>query len=103
LIGPKATGGASACAITTTGALKCWGDNGQGQLGDGLENNDAALPVDVVGLASGVMAVAVGDDHTCALMSAGNVKCWGGGGAGELGNGAGADSTSPVDVLLSNP
>jgi alpha-tubulin suppressor-like RCC1 family protein len=98
-----ATGVVSACAITGSGALKCWGDNGQGQLGDGLENNDAALPVDVVGLASGVMAVAVGDDHACALMSAGNVKCWGGGGAGQLGNGARADSTSPVEVLLSNP
>ncbi|HQQ62072.1 MAG TPA: thrombospondin type 3 repeat-containing protein [Pseudomonadales bacterium] len=65
-----------ACAVTEAGGLKCWGNNGNGQLGDGTKTHRNA-PVDVVGLDSGVAAVAVGESHTCALMTGGTVKCWG--------------------------
>ncbi|MFH1436091.1 MAG: hypothetical protein ABIJ56_10280 [Pseudomonadota bacterium] len=47
------------------------------------------------------MFVEGGQFHTCAIMDYGGVKCWGRGDNGELGNGGEADSTSPVDVLLS--
>ena len=70
------TGSFHACAVTTAGGLKCWGDNEFGQLGDAT-TVDRTTPVDVPGLASGVAAVAVGDDHTCGLISAGGLKCWG--------------------------
>lgn len=86
------------CALTTTGGVKCWGWNVNGQLGDGT-TIDRLTPVDVIGLTSGVIAIAVGKDHTCALTSSGGVKCWGGNVYGELGDGTTTERHTPVDVV----
>jgi alpha-tubulin suppressor-like RCC1 family protein len=87
------------CAITgELGGLKCWGGNGDGQLGDGTTTNRSE-PVDVVGLSAGVVAVATGAWHTCAVMNTGSVKCWGYNYYGQLGNGTTTDVPVPVDVL----
>ena len=63
------------CAVVNGGA-KCWGRNIVGQLGDGTMSL-RSKPVDVVGLTSGVATISVGDGHTCAVTTAGGVKCWG--------------------------
>ena len=73
------------CAIHS-GALKCWGANSYGQLGDGT-TTARSTPIDVTGLGSGVASVATGNGHTCAQMTSGGVKCWGANSAGQLGLG----------------
>jgi len=64
------------CALTTTGGVKCWGENDSGQLGDGTTTNRGA-PVDVAGLGTGVKDIKASDRATCALIDDGTVKCWG--------------------------
>jgi alpha-tubulin suppressor-like RCC1 family protein len=92
-------GSRSACAVTSGGGVKCWGDNTYGQLGIDPSTPSSDVPVDSA-LTSGVAAVAAGGEFTCALTTGGGVKCWGDNGYGELGIGSVPpySSTSPVDV-----
>ncbi|MFH1435693.1 MAG: RCC1 repeat-containing protein [Pseudomonadota bacterium] len=86
-----------ACAVTTAGGIKCWGNNISGQLGDGTGLNSIGT-VDVSGLVGTAVQVRGGGGHTCALMNTGGLKCWGSGGHGQLGNGATESQPFPVDV-----
>jgi alpha-tubulin suppressor-like RCC1 family protein len=85
------------CALTTAGGVKCWGNNSEGQLGDNSTTN-RLTPVGVMGLASGVVAIAAGYYHTCALTTAGGIKCWGNNVEGELGDNSTTNRLTPVDV-----
>jgi alpha-tubulin suppressor-like RCC1 family protein len=91
-----------ACFVDRNGGVKCRGYNASGQLGRGAAA--ASLNIlslgPVLGLDSGVLTVAAGGSHTCALMNNGSIKCWGSGQFGQLGNGASkAAQDDPVDVV----
>lgn len=93
-----AAGGQHTCALTAGGSLKCWGNNSKGQLGDGTTTK-RTTPVNVMTLTSGVIAVAVGEDHTCALTAGRGLKCWGNNSKGQLGDGTTTNRLAPVDVV----
>jgi len=85
------------CALLATGAVKCWGWNLYGQLGDGT-TTDRKTPTDVSGLSSGVTAITAGTRHTCALLATGAVHCWGDNSDGQLGDGTTTDRHTPTPV-----
>ena len=86
------------CALLDTGAVKCWGKNANGQLGDDT-TQDKKTPVDVSSLSSGVVQISSGDSHTCALLDTGAMKCWGKNANGQLGDDTTQDRKTPVDVM----
>ena len=85
------------CALTMAGGAKCWGYNVGGQLGDGT-TVARYTPVEVSGLGSGVAAIATGYAYSCALTTAGGVKCWGYNEYGQLGDGTTNTRYTPVEV-----
>jgi len=90
-----AAGSLHTCALLDDHSIKCWGYNYYGELGqgDGQTRGDVAgelgdnLPA--IDLGSGAIPVAItaGYTHTCALLTNGQVKCWGYNGYGQLGLG----------------
>jgi hypothetical protein len=90
-----AHGGAHTCAISSKGAVYCWGNNGFGQVGDAKSANDHPLP-SAVGL--NAVAIACGNAHSCALLSNGDVMCWGWNFQGQLGDTT--NMNSPVPRLV---
>jgi alpha-tubulin suppressor-like RCC1 family protein len=69
-------GDAVACALLSDHTVACWGDNSQGELGDGTRAS-SSTPVVVPGL-SGVQAINAGEGSVCVVMQAGGtVECWG--------------------------
>lgn len=92
-----AAGGGHTCALMERGAVRCWGWNGSGQLGDGT-NIDRETPVAVD--AAGVLfySIAAGYEHTCALTTSAGIQCWGKNNSGQLGDGTHANRSQPADV-----
>ncbi|GIV95655.1 MAG: hypothetical protein KatS3mg057_0312 [Herpetosiphonaceae bacterium] len=97
-------GGSHSCALVADGTARCWGNNGDGQLGDGT-TTDSASPVVVGGVTplTDIVALSVGYAHSCALLVDGTARCWGRNDYGQLGNGTTTDSASPVVVGGATP
>ncbi|UXR65995.1 hypothetical protein EZJ49_07005 [Bdellovibrio bacteriovorus] len=85
------------CGITTAGVLKCWGNNGNGQVGD-KSTVTKSFPVEVD---RGVKykAVSPGNYHTCGITVDGILKCWGANGTSKrLGDGETTHRSTPKAV-----
>ena len=82
-------GGVFACAVTSTGKVLCWGENGAGQLGSNGTTGQPK-PTEVIGLDAAAKSVACGRAHACALLVDGGVACWGSDAKGQLGRGSGS-------------
>ena len=99
------TGTFMTCAITTDGMGYCWGENDEGQLGNGTTNSRRMTPAEVL-FPSGYTPVSIsaGDDFACALMDNRKVMCWGENNDGRLGQGplGTDDETTPVWVIMEN-
>lgn len=85
------------CARKTDMTVVCWGDNSNGQLGDGT-TTARSTPVQVVALNADVVELSVGRWFNCARHATGALSCWGMNGTGQLGNGSKTDSSRPVAV-----
>ncbi len=88
-------------ALCSDGTMAAWGDNSEGELGDGTMTN-RAVPVAVgsSGVLSGktVTAVAAGGFHSLALGSDGTLYAWGSNQHSQLGSYVGLQSSAPVTV-----
>jgi alpha-tubulin suppressor-like RCC1 family protein len=97
-----AVGESHSCARLADGGLRCWGANSSGdpfdppfgQLGDGSSVWAISTPVSVFGMTDAV-AIAAGTFHTCAVLTAGWINCWG---LRPLGTGGLESSLVPVRV-----
>lgn len=101
-----AAGSNHTCAVihSESGAIKCWGRNDFGQLGNG-NTTDSNVPVYVrnssLNIVYGFVHVTAGADHTCGLRSDGAAYCWGRNADGQLGDGTNTQRTAPEGVLVS--
>ena len=91
------------CAVTSGGEVWCWGNGRDGRLGNGDEFK-RFRPTKVLARAGsteplrGIIAVSAGGRHSCALTALGEIKCWGRGSSGQLGNGQTDKQLYPVMV-----
>jgi alpha-tubulin suppressor-like RCC1 family protein len=96
-------GSAHACALSSHGEVSCWGNNDVGQLGYGhtepIGDDEPAAAHGVVNVGDLVVALAAGDQHTCAILEKGSIRCWGYGGDLALGHGNGKYYTVGDDEM----
>ena len=85
-------GGWHTCALLDNASVKCWGENGNGQLGidnttDMGKTSGSMAQLTGINLGTGrtATAIAAGYYHSCALLDNASVKCWGNNQFGQLG------------------
>ena len=96
-----ASGSRHNCALLKNGEVMCWGQGNQGQLGNNTLQ-DALTPTKVIGLgyAATHIAAAKTGNHTCAILANKQVKCWGQGQDGRLGDNITTTHTAKTPVLV---
>ncbi|MFM7064483.1 MAG: RCC1-like domain-containing protein, partial [Actinomycetes bacterium] len=87
-----AVGANHTCSTGFLFSVLCWGQNDNGQLGDGTTTNRSSPTFVGTTAAIGLTA---GQDHTCILRFDGSVLCWGDNLSGQLGIGTTVDQTEP--------
>ncbi|HWM20536.1 MAG TPA: hypothetical protein VNO51_12670 [Ilumatobacteraceae bacterium] len=88
------SGGYHSCALLADRTLRCWGQNGGGELGNGGVPATSSTPVVVPGIAN-VTSLGAGYANTCVVIGNATLRCWG---IGWLGDGSQSISKVPVVV-----
>jgi alpha-tubulin suppressor-like RCC1 family protein len=87
------------CALKTDGTVACWGGNGSSELGN---NSTANSNVPVVPAIDGVVDIATGSHHTCAIKTGGTgtpgIYCWGSNSNGQLGTSTAGNTQVPTII-----
>ncbi|MHB8959333.1 MAG: RCC1 domain-containing protein [Candidatus Limnocylindrales bacterium] len=89
-----------ACALTTAGAVLCWGYDIYGQLGNGVfdkpfDPSPFPVPAKVKGLRGALRSISAGISSVCGVTDVGGLKCWG----TSTGDVTPPTSALPVDVV----
>jgi alpha-tubulin suppressor-like RCC1 family protein len=100
-------GDSHSCALLATGTAACWGNNESGQVGNGMafdaitDTNEGFPSAQPVSGLTAAVSISAGENHTCALRSNHQVRCWGDNQYGQLGNGSttNKDVATPVTGL----
>jgi alpha-tubulin suppressor-like RCC1 family protein len=96
-------GYSSVCALLADGTVQCWGNDADGQMGNGTESSSAqTTPVTVSNItaANPATAISVNENSACALLQDGTVQCWGYAAEGTLGSGeTTTNELVPVSVI----
>lgn len=87
-------GGSHTCAINAQGVLRCWGANQRGQIGNGMTSDSYVYAPTVIDAGVKYKFVKAGQNATCAVTTAGLLKCWGFNRDGQLG--IGSTSNEPI-------
>lgn len=93
-------GGDHTCALLRDLTVDCWGANEHGQVGIGSFTAAVQAPTPVLGLPGLATSISAGSYHTCAVITAHGIWCWGLGTGGELGYGGTSSQALPVKVAL---
>lgn len=98
-ISSNSANSSAACALLTSGSIKCWGENGYLLLGNGgsTTTHSHITPVSVSGISTATQ-ISMGFSHACSLLADGTIRCWGLGTQGELGTMTAANSSTPAVV-----
>jgi len=92
-----AVGGGHACALLANGNASCWGLNFYGEVGVGTSVIQYLTP-QTISFSTGMVSISAGSENTCAVLTNGQLACWGANGTGQLGNNTTTLSTSPIVV-----
>jgi alpha-tubulin suppressor-like RCC1 family protein len=89
-------GSENTCGLTPEGIAWCWGENSDGESGDGT-GSDVSRPVRVAGNHV-FTAISVGEYHSCGVKSTGALWCWGWNESGQIGDGSALSRLVPAAV-----
>ena len=96
-----ALGGDTTCGLRGDGKVDCWGalriDEEPSISGKAKPPKPTPKPKLVAGL-KGVTSVALGGEHSCAILQDGTATCWGDNAKGQLGDGSAAKKHAPAKV-----
>ena len=90
------------CAIRDDGDVYCWGRNGNGQLGIGTSGSGTweDRPTKTNNLFSDAVSLSMGEQHVCAVLDTGVLKCWGRNNFGQIGTGSSGDVKTPTTISV---